>query len=166
MPFRRWTTKQKIKPVSTPTTSIVIAGKSIFLKPPIEPLVRILPSSFLGQASNPLLQYPVHEHIQAEVDLDIIEPQENIKVEDLESPEEASPQSVLSPERSDSGPRICPDQKDGSFLVIGPSHSTLINQIGDPNPGSEKMLRLDVDMQGFQEKLSCEPQAATCISPS
>lgn len=135
-PFRRWSTKQKVEPVTGIDSDIVIGDKSIFLKPPIEPLLKVLPSSFLGQASNPLLQYPVHEDIQAEIDLDM------------------PTASDESPENSHENlKQRMPEHKDGSFLVIGPSHSTLINQIGDPNPGSEKILRLDIDMQGFQGEI-------------
>ncbi len=152
-PFRRWTTKQRVvvaNPLSSPPLPppqppaaaaaapaapprLVIDGPSIRLRPPLEPLIRVLPSSFLGHLVDPLLQYPVHEEIQAEIDLDMEEEREELKV---------GKAGVVAPEL-----------KDGSFLVIGPSHSQLVRAIGDPHPGAEKILRLDLDMQGFSGEI-------------
>jgi hypothetical protein len=157
-PFRRWTTKQTVR-WTTPEEdeegkskgkskgksngcqrtenqrrTLRIEGPSVVLQPPMEPMLRVLPTSFLGNPNDPLLQYPVAEEIQAAIDLDF--------VDERELP------STREQQRS-----IAPDHKDGSFLVLGPRNSELIQNIGDPYPGADKILRLDLDMQGFNGEI-------------
>ena len=127
-PFRRWTTKQEVINVNG---ILKIKGPSIILQPPIEPMLKVLPTSFLGNLNDPFLQYPVCESIQASIDLDQIE----------------------TGVAKQTGGSTAPDRKDGSFLVIGPQNSKLIQDIGDPYPGADKILRLDLDMQGFHGQI-------------
>jgi len=134
LPFRRWTTKQQVS--TNIDGTLQITSPSIVLQPPMEPMLKVLPTSFLGNLNDPLLQYPVSEIIQAAIDLD------------MEEHDHSSSGGNTQAEGV-----IAPDHKDGSFLVIGPQHSKLIQDVGDPYPGADKILRLDLDMQGFHGEI-------------
>ena len=168
-PFRRWTTKQTVKwrkiknstKNNNSTTSksntkrrmLLIDGPSVVLQPPMEPMLRVLPTSFLGNPNDPLLQYPVVEEIQAAIDLDFVEEEEEEEEEEKEEEEEemgkkrGKGRKREKKQKKEKEMSIAPDHKDGSFLVLGPRNSKLIQNIGDPYPGADKILRLDLDMQ-------------------
>jgi len=137
LPFRRWTTKQNV--IINKQGELVIEGPSIVLQPPLEPMLRVLPTSFLGNPNDHHLQYPVAEHIQGVIDLDVVKPNQ-------EQLYESKNQNYDDDNDDENGNTSTPDHKDGSWLIIGPKHSQLIRDIGDPYPGADKTLRLDLDM--------------------
>ena len=138
LPFRRWTTKQNV--IINKQGELVIEGPSIVLQPPLEPMLRVLPTSFLGNPNDHHLQYPVAEHIQGVIDLDVVKPMNQEQVY------ESKNHNYDDDDDDGNSYTSTPDHKDGSWLIIGPKHSQLIRDIGDPYPGADKTLRLDLDM--------------------
>jgi hypothetical protein len=138
VPFRRWTTKQNV--IINKDGHFIIDTPSIVLTPPIEPMLRVLPTSFFGNPNDHTLQYTVSEHIQGVIDLDTTTKNNTKNDFQKEKNGKISSSSSLA---------SAPDHKDGSWLVIGPQHSQLLRDIGDPYIGADKTLCLDLDMQGF-----------------
>ena len=118
--FRRYATKHKVS-----LDDWRLLGPAVYVKPPPEPLLRALPTSFLGHVNDRNMQYPVYEYIQTLIDL-----------LDCDG-------DVLH--RMSDG-----TTRDGSFLKLDPTMD-LDQSVGDPHKGAEKLLRLDLDLQGFRK---------------
>ena len=124
---RRW---RIILPVSRLDGTLL---KSLLVRPPPQPFLKVLPSSFVGHRSNPSQQYKCADIIQAVIDL------------------------------TDSSDSVHNNQsgliRDGSYLSLDTKDPWLLTMTGDPFIAGAKILSLDIDLTGFLGEI-CIPVAS------